>query len=83
MGGHELNYVHKAFEDNWVAPVGPNLAGFEQELCASTGASSAVALNSGTAAIHLALILLGVQAGDEVICSTFTFAATANPILYQ
>jgi dTDP-4-amino-4,6-dideoxygalactose transaminase len=83
MGGHELNYVHKAFEDNWVTPAGPNLPGFEQELCASTGASFAVALSSGTAAIHLALILLGVQAGDEVLCSSFTFAASANPILYQ
>jgi dTDP-4-amino-4,6-dideoxygalactose transaminase len=83
MGGHELNYVHKAFEDNWISPVGPNLPGFEQELCASTGAPFAVALNSGTAAIHLALRLLHLQPGDEVLCSTFTFAATANPILYE
>ena len=83
MGGHELNYVHKAFEDNWVTPAGPNLAGFEQELCACTSTPHAVALSSGTAAIHLALIVLGVQAGDEVLCSTFTFAASANPIVYQ
>ena len=83
MGGTELNYIHQAFEENWIAPLGPNVDGFEQDLCRYTGAAHAAALSSGTAAIHLALILLGVQAGDEVICPTFTFSATVNPIIYQ
>ena len=83
MGGHELNYVHKAFEDNYIAPAGPNLEGFERELCEMTGAPYALAVSSGTAAIHLALMVLGVQAGDEVICSSFTFIASVNPVLYQ
>ncbi|TXK45902.1 pyridoxal phosphate-dependent aminotransferase [Pontibacter qinzhouensis] len=82
MGGHEQNYVQKAIEDNWVTTAGPNIPGFEHDVCQHTNARFAVALNSGTAAIHLALRVLGVQAGDEVICSTFTFVATANPILY-
>lgn len=82
LGRHELNYVHKAIEDNWVAPVGPNLAGFEADICAATGVAHCVALSSGTAAIHLGLILLGVGPGDEVLCPSFTFVATANPILY-
>ncbi|OUJ73101.1 DegT/DnrJ/EryC1/StrS family aminotransferase [Hymenobacter crusticola] len=82
LGRHELNYVHKAIEDNWVAPVGPNVRGFEQELCHYTGAAHCVALNSGTAAIHLGLAVLGVGPGDEVLCPSFTFVATANPITY-
>ncbi|MCC2547988.1 aminotransferase class I/II-fold pyridoxal phosphate-dependent enzyme [Hymenobacter sp. BT175] len=82
LGRHELNYVHKAIEDNWVAPAGPNLAGFEKDLCEYTGVSHCVALSSGTAAIHLGLLLLGVGAGDEVLCPSFTFVATANPITY-
>ena len=82
LGRHELNYVHKAIEDNWVAPAGPNIAGFESDICQATGAGHAVALVSGTAAIHLGLILLGVGPGDEVLCPAFTFVATANPILY-
>ncbi|GGF21050.1 DegT/DnrJ/EryC1/StrS family aminotransferase [Hymenobacter cavernae] len=82
LGRHELNYVHKAIEDNWVAPVGPNIRGFEQELCQYTGAAHCVALNSGTAAIHLGLAVLGVGPGDEVLCPSFTFVATANPITY-
>lgn len=82
LGRHELNYVHKAIEDNWVAPAGPNLAGFEADICAATGVAHCVALSSGTAAIHLGLILLGVGPGDEVLCPSFTFVATANPILY-
>ncbi|MCB2379658.1 aminotransferase class I/II-fold pyridoxal phosphate-dependent enzyme [Hymenobacter sp. BT635] len=82
LGRHELNYVHKAIEDNWVAPAGPNLTGFEQDICHYTGAAHCVALSSGTAAIHLGLILLGVGPGDEVLCPSFTFVATANPILY-
>jgi len=82
LGRHELNYLHKAVEDNWVAPAGPNLTGFEADLCAFTGVGHAVALHSGTAAIHLGLRLLGVGPGDEVLCPSFTFVATANPISY-
>ena len=82
LGRHEMNYVHKAIEDNWVAPVGPNLTGFEADICQATGVAHCVALSSGTAAIHLGLILLGVGPGDEVLCPSFTFVATANPILY-
>jgi pyridoxal phosphate-dependent aminotransferase EpsN len=82
LGRHELNYVHKAIEDNWVAPAGPNIFGFEADICAATGVLHAVALSSGTAAIHLGLILLGVGPGDEVLCPSFTFVATANPVVY-
>ncbi|MBB6611062.1 aminotransferase class I/II-fold pyridoxal phosphate-dependent enzyme [Pontibacter sp. Tf4] len=82
MGGHERNYVQKALEDNWVSTKGPNVPGFEHDICQHTNAQHAVALSSGTAALHLALRVLGVQPGDEVICSTFTFVASANPILY-
>ncbi len=81
--GEERKYVDRAFEDNLVASAGPNIDAFEAEICklAKTGACSAV--SSGTAAIHLALIILGIKEGDEVLCSTFTFSATVNPILYQ
>lgn len=82
MGGTELNYIHEAFDTNWVAPLGPNVNGFEEHLQKYTGASHAAALTSGTAAIHLALIMLGVKAGDDVICQSFTFSASANPIAY-
>ncbi|MDB5234252.1 MAG: pyridoxal phosphate-dependent aminotransferase [Hymenobacter sp.] len=82
LGRHELNYVHKAFEDNWVAPAGPNLAGFEADICSAVGVPYCVALSSGTAAIHLGLIVLGVGPGDEVLCPSFTFVATANPVVY-
>ncbi len=84
MGGSEQKYVQDAFDTNWVAPLGPNVTGFEQDIEAYLGNQSYVAaLSSGTAAIHLGLILLGVKAGDEVICQSFTFSASANPILYQ
>ncbi|MCU0353994.1 MAG: aminotransferase class I/II-fold pyridoxal phosphate-dependent enzyme, partial [Cytophagales bacterium] len=83
MGGTEQTYVNQAFEQNWIAPLGPNVDGFEQDLCAFTGAGHAAVLTSGTAAIHLALILLGVTEGDEVLVPTFTFSATVNPIAYQ
>lgn len=83
MGGEELNYIHDAFEKNWIAPLGANVDGFEEDLQHYTGRSHAAAVTSGTAAIHLALILAGVEAGDEVICQSLTFAATANPIRYQ
>lgn len=83
MGGTEQKYVNEAFDTNWVAPLGPNVNGFEQDLENYLGNSCHVgALSSGTAAIHLGLILLGVQAGDEVICQSMTFSASANPILY-
>ncbi len=82
MGDRELEFVKEAFETNWIAPVGPHIDAFEQEFCHAIGASHAAALSSGTAAIHLALRLVGVEPGDEVFCSTLTFAATANPIVY-
>ncbi len=83
MGGTEQKYVQEAFDTNWVAPLGPNVNGFEQDIKNYTGANGVSALSSGTAAIHLALIMLGVKAGDEVLASSFTFSATANPITYQ
>ena len=83
MGGREREYVNEAFDTNWIAPLGPHVDNFEKDLTAFTGAKAAAALSSGTAAIHLALIQLGVVAGDEVICQSFTFSASANPILYQ
>lgn len=82
MGDRELEFVKEAFDTNWIAPVGPHVDAFEQEFCQLTGAGYAAAVSSGTAAIHLALLLIGVQPGDEVFCSTLTFAATANPITY-
>lgn len=83
MGGAEQNYINEAFDANWVAPLGPNVDGLEQDLESYLGNNSHVgALSSGTAAIHLGLILLGVQADDEVICQSMTFSASANPILY-
>ena len=83
MGGTELNYVHEAFASNWVAPLGPNLIGLEQDLENYLGQQNNVgALSSGTAAIHLGLLLLNVKHGDEVICQSMTFSASANPILY-
>ena len=83
MGDKEFAFVKEAFETNWIAPVGPHVDMFEKEFCEITGARFAAAVSSGSAAIHLALILLGIQPGDEVMCSTLTFAATANPITYQ
>jgi len=83
MGGTELNYIHEAFDCNWVAPLGANVDGFEQDLENYLANNSKVAvLNSGTAALHLGLILLGVQAGDEVICQSLTFSASVNPVIY-
>ena len=83
MGGTEQKYVQEAFDTNWVAPLGPNVNGFEQDLEKYIGNQSHVgALSSGTAALHLGLILLGVKAGDEVICQSMTFSASANPIVY-
>lgn len=83
MGGTEQNYIQEAFDTNWVAPLGPNVNGLEQDLENYLGDQAHVgALSSGTAAIHLGLLLLGIQAGDEVICQSMTFSASANPILY-
>ncbi len=83
MGGEELTYIHEAFDTNWIAPLGPHVNNFEKEVASYVGTTHAAALSSGTAAIHLALIILGVKAGDEVICQSFTFSASANPIVYQ
>lgn len=82
MSGNELDYIHDAFEKNWIAPLGANVDGFEKDLQDFTGRNHAAAVTSGTAAIHLGLILCGVKAGDEVLCQSFTFAATANPVRY-
>ncbi|WP_300565250.1 aminotransferase class I/II-fold pyridoxal phosphate-dependent enzyme [Flavobacterium sp.] len=83
MGGEEQKFVNEAFVSNWVAPLGPNVTGFEQDLSKYIGQESHVAvLSSGTAALHLGLILLDVKAGDTVICQSMTFSASANPILY-
>jgi dTDP-4-amino-4,6-dideoxygalactose transaminase len=83
MGGEEIKFVQEAFDTNWVAPVGPSINAFEKELAAYNGISHCAALSSGTAAIHLALIILNVKRDDEVICSTFTFSGSCNPIAYQ
>ena len=83
MSGNEQKYIREAFETNWIAPLGPNVDAFEKEIADYVGASDAVAVSSGTAAIHLALSLLGVGKGDRVFCSTLTFIASANPIIYQ
>ncbi len=83
MGGTEEGFVKEAFDTNWIAPLGPNVNGFEQDLETYLGKNSHVAaLSSGTAAIHLGLVLLGVTSGDEVLCQSMTFSATANPICY-
>lgn len=83
MGDEERAFVASAFDTNWIAPLGPNVDAFEAELAAKVGIGHAAAVSSGTAAIHLALILLGVSQGDQVFCSSLTFAASANPIVYQ
>lgn len=83
MSGLEQQYVQAAFDSNWIAPLGPNVDAFEQAICQLTGAKHALALSSGTAALHLALLVLGIQSDDEVIVSTLTFSASVNPIIYQ
>lgn len=83
MSGRELSYVSDVFDSNWIAPVGPHLRRFEELFAEVVGLPHAVALSSGTAALHLALRHLGIQPGDDVICSTFTFCASANPITYE
>lgn len=83
MSGREAQYIENAFRTNWIAPLGPNVDAFEREFARVVGAPYALALSSGTAALHLALIEAGVGPGDEVLVSTLTFAASVNPIVYQ
>lgn len=83
MGEDERKLLLEAFDSNWIAPLGPQVDAFERELAATVGAGHAAALSSGTAALHLALRIFGVGPGDEVLCSTLTFSASANPIVYQ
>ena len=83
MGNMEAQYVKEAFETNWIAPLGPHVDGFEKDLQEYLGVGHAAALSSGTAALHLGLILLGVGQGDIVLCQSMTFSASANPIIYQ
>ncbi|HOC37584.1 MAG TPA: aminotransferase class I/II-fold pyridoxal phosphate-dependent enzyme [Tenuifilaceae bacterium] len=83
MSGREMRYINEAFDTNWVSPLGPNVTGFEQELASYLKVNHCAALVSGTAALHMALINLGVAYGDEVVCQSFTFSASANPIVYQ
>lgn len=82
MGGGEIKYVQEAFSQNWIAPVGPNIEKFEQAIASYIGVKHVAALSSGSAAIHLALLILGIERGDEVIAPTLTFSATINPVVY-
>src|ERR1700694_3463358 len=82
MSGIEQRYVQEAFDTNWIAPLGPHVDAFEHEFCTAIGIGYATALSSGTSALHLALILLGVGRDDEVLVSDLTFCASVNPILY-
>ncbi|HYC85493.1 MAG TPA: DegT/DnrJ/EryC1/StrS family aminotransferase [Chryseosolibacter sp.] len=83
MGNSEFQFVKEAFDTNWISPVGPHITAFEEALAGYNSVAHCAALSSGTAAIHLALIILGVQQGDEVLCSSFTFSGSCNPIMYQ
>jgi len=83
MSGRELEFVREAFETNWIAPLGPHVDAFEREFAEAVGVPYATALSSGTAALHLALRILGLERGEEVVCSTFTFAASTNAIVYE
>jgi dTDP-4-amino-4,6-dideoxygalactose transaminase len=83
MGNREFAYVKEAFDTNWIAPIGPNIDAFEHEFCEIVGSPHAAAISSGTAALHLSLIIAGVEKGDEVFCSSLTFCGSANPIVYQ
>jgi dTDP-4-amino-4,6-dideoxygalactose transaminase len=82
LSGHELEYLQEAVESNWIAPLGPQVDALEQELAGAIGVPNALALSSGTAALHLALVVLGIGHGDEVACSSLTFSASANPVVY-
>ena len=84
MSGNEMKYIQEAFDTNWVVPLGPNVNAFEEDLERYVGEDKkVVVLSAGTAAIHLSLVYLGIQSGDEVICQSFTFSASANPVVYQ
>jgi len=83
MGGAEFEFVKNAFETNWIAPLGPHVDGFEKDIQSYLNIENAAALSSGTSALHLALIIAGIKEGDLVLCSSFTFSASANPIVYQ
>jgi len=83
MSGYEMDYIQEAFDTNWISPMGPNIDGFEDELASKLTVLSVAALSSGTAALHLALLIMGVEPGDVVICSSFTFSASVNPVVYQ
>lgn len=83
LGGNEMHWIEEAFKESWVVPLGPNVDHFEHQLEDYLGRCRVVALSAGTAAIHLGLVMLGVGQGDEVLCQSFTFSASANPVLYQ
>ncbi len=83
MNGSEIGYIQKAFDENWIAPTGPNLTGFEEEMCEYNCIKRAVALASGTAAMHLALRYIGIERGDVVFCSDLTFSGSCNPVVYE
>ena len=84
MSGNEMKYIQEAFDTNWVVPLGPNVNAFEDDLKQMCGGGKEiVALSSGTAAVHLALVALGVGRGDEVMCQSFTFCASSHPVVYQ
>ena len=83
MSGNEMKYIDEAFRNNHVFPLGPNVIGFEDDIRKFLGVNACSCLVTGTSAIHLALIILDVKPGDEVLCSSFTFSASANPIVYQ
>lgn len=83
MSGNEKKYIDHAFETNWIAPLGPNVDAFEKQISEYTGSQGALALSSGTAGIHLALKLIGIKQGDLIFCSSFTFIASANPVIYE
>ena len=83
MCGEEMKYIQKAFDTNWIAPLGENVNEFEKTVSGYVGAAGAVAMASGTAAIHMALKAVGVEQGDVVFCSSLTFSASTNPIVYE
>ncbi|MEW8956922.1 DegT/DnrJ/EryC1/StrS family aminotransferase, partial [Clostridium sp.] len=83
MGGYEKAYIDEAFDTNWIAPLGPNVDGFEKEICDYADVKSAAALSSGSAAIHMALKAVGINEGDYIFCSSLTFSASCNPVMYE
>ena len=79
--GYEMEYIKEAFDTNWIAPLGENVNKFEEEMCDKIGSKAALALSSGTAAMHMAIKLLGIRVSDVVFCQSLTFSATVNPVL--